>query len=249
MEDTTSQSVKLPKLQGITNIEQWSDIITSAFMTYDIDMVIFEPKTKPTMKNPEAPTKEERESKESWRLKSNKARGLIIISLVHRIITELGGSEHLRTIEPHELWQNIQSRYHKKNWAQKWATVAKIEALQLKNGDDIRLYTAEVRSILHELKRYDITVENALALIVLIRLPFELDLYASHMSQKSHDQATMPALEDLLSNIEQEHDRIALNKKSSVNALRRKSGKSSTLRSGRTSPPALAYTGRKISLM
>ena len=42
-----------------------------------------------------------------------------------------------------------------------------MKVLQLKNSDDIKLYTAEVCSIFHELKQYDITVENTLTLTVL----------------------------------------------------------------------------------
>ena len=189
MKDTTFRDVKLPKLQGITNIEQWSDIITSAFMTYNVDMIIFEPELKSIMKKPEDLIKKECESKKSWWLKSNKTWDLIITSLIHYIITELDGSEHFQTIEPHELWQIIQSHYQKKNWIQKWVIVAKMKVLQLKNSDNIRFYTAEIHSILHELKQYDITVENALTLTaesIAVWIEFICLKYKSEITWSDH---------------------------------------------------------------
>ena len=56
--------MKLFKLIGITNIEQWFDIIISAFMTYNINMVIFKSELKPIIKNPENIIKKEHENKE-----------------------------------------------------------------------------------------------------------------------------------------------------------------------------------------
>ena len=82
----------------------------------------------------------------------------------------------------------------------------KIKSLHLKNSDDIRLYMFKVCSILHELKQYEITMENTLTLIILNQLSIELNLYALNMSQKFHDQIIMPALKDLLFNMKQKHN-------------------------------------------
>ena len=71
--DNIFKGMKLFKLIGIMNIEQWSDIIINAFMIYDINMVIFKPELKSVIKNPENIIKKKCENKEIWQLKSNKA--------------------------------------------------------------------------------------------------------------------------------------------------------------------------------
>ena len=116
MKDIIFRDMKLSKLQGIMNIEQWFDIITDTFMIYNVNMIVFEPELKFIIKKSEDFIKEECESKKSWQLKSNKTWSLIVTSLIHHIIIELSGSEHFWIVEPHELWQIIQSCYWKKNW-------------------------------------------------------------------------------------------------------------------------------------
>ena len=182
MDNNTSRGMKLPKLIGIMNIEQWSDIIIDAFMIYNVNMVIFEFELKPVIKNPKNITKKECENKEIWWLKSNKAWNLIVTSLIYHIMIELSEFEQLCIIKPHILWHTIQSHYRKKNWTQKWVIVVKMKSLHLKNSDDIKSYMFKVCSILHELKWYEITMENTLTLTVLNWLPIELDLYALNMS-------------------------------------------------------------------
>ena len=66
MNDNIFRGMKLSKLISITNIEQWSDIITDTFMIYDINMVIFKPELKSVIKNPENIIKEKCENKEIW---------------------------------------------------------------------------------------------------------------------------------------------------------------------------------------
>ena len=49
---------KLPKLQGIPNIEAWISALTGALMTHNINEVVFEPNLKSTVKKPAESTKQ-----------------------------------------------------------------------------------------------------------------------------------------------------------------------------------------------
>ena len=210
---------KLPKLQGIPNIEPWTSALTGALMTHNANEVVFKPNLKSTVRKPAEPTEWELTQLNNWKLKLNVTQDLIQDSLHQHITTELGGSESIQTTAPHILWQSIQTKYHKKNWSQKWAIITKLEAMHLKDYEDGRLYTAEFRGILHDIKRYNITAEDIVSLTFLNHLTCDLDLYAANMSQKSCDQVAMLDTKDLFTNFEQEFDWIMYNKKASINTL------------------------------
>ena len=152
--------VKLPKLQGILNIESWTSALTGALMIHNADEVVFELNLKSTVRKPAEPTEQELTQLDNWKLKSNVVWGLIQGSLHQCITTKLGGSEAIQITAPHVLWQSIQIKYHKKNWSQKWAIITKLEATHLKDYKDDKLYTTEFQGILHDIKCYNITAED-----------------------------------------------------------------------------------------
>ena len=50
--------VKLPKLQGILNIEAWTSALTSALITHNADEVVFELNLKSIIKEFKEPTEQ-----------------------------------------------------------------------------------------------------------------------------------------------------------------------------------------------
>ena len=178
---------KLPKLQGILNIEPWISALTGALMTHNINEVVFELNLKSTVRKPAELIEWELTQLDNWKLKLNVVWGFIQGSLHQHIITKLGGSEAIWTTAPHILWQFIQIKYHKKNWSQKWAIITKLKAMHLKDYEDDRLYTAEFQGILHDIKHYNITAEDIVLLMFLNHLTCNLNLYAANMSQKFCD--------------------------------------------------------------
>ena len=213
---------KLPKLQGIPNIEPWTSALTGALMTHNADEVVFEPNLKPTVRKPAEPTEQELTQLDNWKLKSNVAWGLIQGSLHQHITTELGDSEAIQTTAPDVLWQSIQTKYHKKNWSQKWAIITKLKTTHLKDYEDSRLYTAEFWDILHDIKHYNIITEDIILLTFLNHLTHNLNLYTANMSQKFCNQTAMPDIKNLFINFKQEFNQITYNKKAFINTLYQK---------------------------
>ena len=141
-------------------------------MTHNTDEIVFKLNLKSTVRKPAEPTEQELTQLDNWKLKSNVAWGLIQGSLHQHITTELGDSEAIQTTAPDVLWQSIQTKYHKKNWSQKWAIITKLETMHLKDYEDGRLYTAEFWGILHDIKHYNITAEDIILLTVRLQALF-----------------------------------------------------------------------------
>ena len=191
-------------------------------MTHNINEVVFKLNLKSTVRKPAEPTEQKLTQLDNWKLKSNVAWGLIQGSLHQHITTELEGSEAIQTTAPDVLWQSIQTKYHKKNWLQKWAIIIKLEVMHLKDYEDGRLYTAEFWGILYDIKCYNITTEDIVSLTFLNHLTHNLNLYTANISQKSRNQTAMPDTKDLFADFEQKFNQIIYNKKASVNTLYQK---------------------------